>query len=137
VFVIGKSREIHGKIPIQSEPSICGTGGNHLEPIRNSGFGIRDFPVQGITEGEIAIPRFPIEWRREVTWREKSARAIGVSGFGVRGFRHPGKLVSWIRDPRNPEGDVAAWTPDVSGRQVAPYRESVYRYSEVCGRSEP
>jgi hypothetical protein len=32
---------------------------------------------------------------------------------GVRrsGFSTSGKLVSWIRDPRNPEGDVAAWVP--------------------------
>jgi hypothetical protein len=33
------------------------------------------------------------------------------SGFGARGFRQQGKLTSWIRDPQNPEGDVAAWDP--------------------------
>jgi hypothetical protein len=32
VLSSGKSREIHGKIPTQSQPSICGTGGNHRKP---------------------------------------------------------------------------------------------------------
>jgi hypothetical protein len=38
------------------------------------------------------------------------------SRFGVRGFQPQGKLASWIRDPRNPEGDVVAWDPESKWR---------------------
>jgi hypothetical protein len=60
---------------------------------------------------EIASCDFPnligaVDQSRD-TWHQIPRR----SGFGVRGFRHQGKLASWIRDPRNPEGDVAAWDP--------------------------
>jgi hypothetical protein len=36
-----------------------------------------------------------------------------------RGFQHQRNFAFWVRDPRNPEGDVASWDPGVSGRQVS------------------
>jgi hypothetical protein len=37
---------------------------------------------KGILTGEIAIPRFPIEWIEEVTWCGIGARGHRSSGFG-------------------------------------------------------
>jgi hypothetical protein len=56
---------------------------------RDSTFGV--LQRKGIATDEIAIPRFLIEWREEVTWRGDSARAPGVrvsEVCGVRGSRH-------------------------------------------------
>jgi hypothetical protein len=59
---------------------------------------------------KIANSDFPILLESLISMGQV-ARDPERSGFGVRGFRHQGTLASWIRDPRNPEGDVAAWDP--------------------------
>jgi hypothetical protein len=45
--------------------------------------------------------------------RDPSISGIGELGFGVRGFRHQGKLASWIRDPRDSDGDMAKWDHEI------------------------
>ena len=55
----------------------------------------------------------------------------GYRSSAFRGFRHQKKLVPRIRDPRNPEEDVARWDPKTEwgGQVSSAFDASGYRRS--------
>jgi hypothetical protein len=65
--------------PKNQEPLIYGDTWHEILGSRDSTFGI--FQCKGIATFEIAITRFPIEWREEATWQGEIARAYRSSGF--------------------------------------------------------
>ena len=77
---------------------------------RGSGFDVRSFTGQ---EGYVLRNhevRFP-DSSRAVDHSWTGGINPEFRGSTFRGFRPQETLVSWIRDPRNPEKDVARWVP--------------------------
>jgi hypothetical protein len=60
---------------------------------------------------EIASRDFPNQ--REPSIGAGTRGKIPRSRDSNRGFQQQGKLVSWIRDPRNPDGDVGTWDHEI------------------------
>jgi hypothetical protein len=87
---------------------------------RTSGFrgsALGNSRCKGLTTRELAISRTPIA-RGNPTGT--SPRTSEYRSSGLRGFQYREPLVSWTRDSRNPDGDVAARAPGVNGVHVAP-----------------
>jgi hypothetical protein len=59
---------------------------------------------------EIATGDFPNQREPSIIGGIRGIRSR-ISGFDVSGFSSPRNFVLWIRDPRNPEEDVARWVP--------------------------
>jgi hypothetical protein len=95
--------------PSQREPSIIGgIGGTNPERsgFRRSGNG--EVRVLCPVKSRVAISRINGSHRSS---EGQVASDPGYRSSAFRGFRHQKKLVPWIRDPRNPEEDVARWDP--------------------------
>ena len=78
---------------------------------RTSGFrgsALGNSRCKGLTTREFAISRIPIAGGDPTSSNPCTST---YRSSGLRGFQYREPLVFWIRDPRNPEEDVARWVP--------------------------